>query len=106
MGKGNTRVLWYLIVIDSVLQFIGITILGTALGMQWEVRPQQYVYQSILGCGVGFTLESLIITCWMEVLEADMAVVLGAVVQFHVLGECIALAVCSALLNYQLEVRL
>lgn len=103
VGKGNTRVLWYLI---SVLQLIGITLLGTALGAQQEVRPQQYIYQFIFGCGVGFILSSLVIACRLEPPEADMAVVMGAVVQVGVLGGCIELAVCSALLSHRLEVNL
>lgn len=46
--KENTRVLWYLIVLGSVLQFIGITLLDTALGTQQEVHSQQYIYRSSL----------------------------------------------------------
>ena len=106
VGKGSTRVLWYLIVIGSVLQFIGIILLSTDLGTQQEVRPQQYVYQTILGCGIGLILSCLVIACRVEALEADIAVVMGAIVQVRVLGGCIALAICSALLNHWLEVKL
>ncbi|KAF8428212.1 hypothetical protein EV426DRAFT_631497 [Tirmania nivea] len=77
VGKEDTRVLWYLVVFGAVLQFIGIALLGIALGMQQEVSPQQYVYQSVLGCGVGFILSSLVIACRVEVSEVDMAVVMG-----------------------------
>lgn len=106
MGKGSTRILWYLIVIGSGLQFIGITLLGTALGKQQTVQPQQYVYQFIFGCGMGFALSTLAIACRVEVSTPDMAVVMGAIVQVRVLGGCIALALCSALLHYRLEVKL
>lgn len=106
VGKRSTHILWYIIVVGSVLQLVGITLLGTALGTQQDVHPQQYVYQFISGCGVGFVLSTLVIACRVEVAEADSAVVMGAIVQVRVLGGCIALAVCSALLYRRLELKL
>lgn len=42
----------------------------------------------------------------MEVSEADIAAVMGAIVQVRAFGGCIGLAVCSALLCHWLEVNL
>lgn len=103
IGKGNTRVVWYMIVTGSCLQLVGITLLGTAIGTQKEVLPQQYVYESVLGCGVGFVLASLVIFGRVEVAETDMPVIMGAIVQVRVLGGCIALALCTTLLYSHLE---
>ncbi|KAF8432871.1 hypothetical protein BGX38DRAFT_1102417, partial [Terfezia claveryi] len=56
--------------------------------------------------GVGVILSSLVIACWVEVSEADIAVVMSAIVQVRVVRECIALAVCSELLSHLVEVNL
>lgn len=103
IGKGNTRVVWYMMVTGSCLQLAGITLLGTAIGTQKEVLPQQYVYESVLGCGVGFVVASIVILCRVEVAETDMSVIMGAIVQVRMLGGCIALALCTALLYSHLK---
>ncbi|KAF8472695.1 major facilitator superfamily domain-containing protein [Kalaharituber pfeilii] len=102
VGKGSTHIVWYLTVLGTGLQLIGTTLLGAALGAAKDVQPQQYVYQTILGLGIGFVLSALLIGCRIEVDQADLAVVMGAITQVRTLGGCIGLAVNTALMHHEL----
>ncbi|KAI5809822.1 major facilitator superfamily domain-containing protein [Peziza echinospora] len=100
IGKGNTKYLWYLFVLGGFCQFIGVTLLGAETDREWiHIPARVFVYEGIFGLGVGLLLTSLVLEVRVEVEEADLAVAMGAITQIRVLGGCIGLALCSAVLN-------
>jgi hypothetical protein len=93
------------LIISTCLQLLGIGLLTTFSGVDSNPKPQ-YVFQAIIGFGVGLSFGAATIMAALHTSKDDLAVAQGAVAQARVLGGSIGLAVCTAVFNYHIHQEL
>ncbi|OJD15998.1 hypothetical protein AJ78_03790 [Emergomyces pasteurianus Ep9510] len=97
---------FYLIILGSVLQVIGVGLTCTLPTESFDVSPQQYGYEAIMGLGFGMGLTTILTLAPLVIKDPDLGVTMGALTQVRVLGGTISLAICSTILNNYLKPKL
>ncbi|KAH9886888.1 putative multidrug resistance protein fnx1 [Xylariomycetidae sp. FL2044] len=97
VGKFNIPAI-YMIFGSSALQVIGFALLGQ-IDTSPDIPAQMYVFQCIVGLGVGttYTLLYLLIPCVIE--ARDRATAMGAAAQFRMMGSAIVLSIATSVFN-------
>lgn len=112
----------YLVLTAAILQVIGFALLST-LPNSLPVRPEQYGYEIIAGFGCGISITLLILMTPFSVEERDkgrsltidglghkllttIAVAIGSIAQFRVMGGAIGLAIITTAFNSLITSRL
>ncbi|EEH05271.1 drug resistance transporter EmrB/QacA subfamily [Histoplasma capsulatum G186AR] len=90
---------FYLILLGSILQFIGVGLTCTLPTHSFEVSPQQYGYEALMGLGFGLSLTTILTLAPLVIKEPYLGVAMGALTQVRVLAGTISLAICSTILN-------
>ncbi|EEU41468.1 uncharacterized protein NECHADRAFT_53897 [Fusarium vanettenii 77-13-4] len=102
---GNAKVPpFYLVLVASVLQVIGIGLTCSLPTDAKSVPKEQYGYEVLMGIGFGLGLTTLL--TFARVLTRALAVMMGALTQIRVLGGTVSLAICATILNNQLSPKL
>ncbi|QSS58121.1 drug resistance transporter EmrB/QacA subfamily [Histoplasma capsulatum] len=90
---------FYLILLGSILQFIGVGLTCTLPNHSFDVSPQQYGYEALMGLGFGLSLTTVLTLAPLVIKEPYLGVAMGALTQVRVLAGTISLAICSTILN-------
>ncbi|KAM5437363.1 hypothetical protein McanMca71_001024 [Microsporum canis] len=96
----------YIIFIGAILQVLGVGLTITLPDHGGEISALQYVYETIMGIGFGFTLTTILTLAQLVVEEQEAGLVMGALTQVRVLGGTISVAICSTALSSYLAPRL
>ncbi|KAK2796804.1 hypothetical protein FQN51_009028 [Onygenales sp. PD_10] len=75
---------FYLILLGATLQLIGMSLTCTLPTESFDIPPQQYGYEVIMGLGFGMTLSTILTLAPLVIKEPDL--VMGALTQVRVLG--------------------
>ncbi|KAL6717427.1 hypothetical protein ACLMJK_005342 [Lecanora helva] len=110
---------FYIFIFAAVLQTVGLALMGSLSDTEVAVPSAQYGYQVILGLGIGLSLSSVIIAAPTVIEDKDtgmlvqttvvmrklthLAVFMGALAQFRILGGSLGLAVCTNVLNNKIK---
>ncbi|PGH09842.1 hypothetical protein GX51_00529 [Blastomyces parvus] len=97
---------FYLILLGSVLQVIGVGLTCALPTRSFDVSPQQYGYEALMGLGFGLSLTTILTLAPLVIKDPDLGVTMGALTQVRVLGGTISLAICSTILNNDLRPKL
>ncbi|KAF2229265.1 MFS general substrate transporter [Viridothelium virens] len=97
---------FYLIVAGSILQLVGVCLLGSLPSVPLHLEKQQFGYEVIMGLGFGIGLSTILIMTPLVVEDKDMAVTMGALTQIRVLGGTLGLAICSSIFNNHVSSKL
>ena len=62
----------YILVAAGILQIVGLALMGSLPVTGMDVQAKQYIYQVILGLGIGLTLSSLLIAAPTVIQEKDL----------------------------------
>ncbi|CZR45919.1 uncharacterized protein FPRO_14905 [Fusarium proliferatum ET1] len=95
-----------------ILLFTGAALTTVGMGLlsslpdSGPVSNSVYVYEVILGVGLGLMMPSLIFLLKVEFGDGNLAAVMGANNTVRTLGGCVALAVCSTVLHTDLNRQL
>ncbi|KAI0382787.1 putative MFS multidrug transporter [Hypomontagnella monticulosa] len=91
-----------LTILGGCLNLIGITLMST-LPVSNDVPSAQFGYQVIIGMSLGLMTPTLLYLLKVEVPEKDMAGAMGVGNMGRTLGGCIGLAICTSLLQSELN---
>ncbi|KKZ61200.1 hypothetical protein EMCG_04155 [[Emmonsia] crescens] len=72
---------YYLITLGSVLQVIGVGLTCMLPTNSFEVSPQQYGYEAIMGLGFGLSLTTILTLAPLVIKDPDLGVTMGALTQ-------------------------
>ncbi|KAL9079021.1 MAG: hypothetical protein Q9157_002078 [Trypethelium eluteriae] len=97
---------FYLIVAGSILQLVGVCLLGSLPSVPLHLEKQQFGYEVIMGLGFGIGLSTILIMTPLVVEDKDMAVTMGALTRIRVLGGTLGLAICSSIFNNHVSSKL
>ncbi|KAJ3459547.1 hypothetical protein FSOLCH5_014008 [Fusarium solani] len=104
---GNAKVPpFYLVLVASVLQVIGIGLTCSLPTDSKSVPKEQYGYEVLMGIGFGLGLTTLLTFARVVVSQQNLSVMMGALTQIRVLGGTVSLAICATILNNQLAPKL
>ncbi|KAJ4312717.1 hypothetical protein N0V84_009779 [Fusarium piperis] len=104
---GNAKVPpFYLVLVASVLQVIGIGLTCSLSTDSKSIPKAQYGYEVLMGIGFGLGLTTLLTFARVVVSQQNLSVMMGALTQIRVLGGTVSLAICAAILNNQLTLKL
>ncbi|OJD28332.1 hypothetical protein ACJ73_00257 [Blastomyces percursus] len=91
---------------SRVLQVIGVGLTCALPTKSFDVSPQQYGYEALMGLGFGLSLTTILILAPLVIKDPDLEVTMGALTQVRVLGGMISLPICSTILNNDLRPKL
>ncbi|KAF4636426.1 hypothetical protein G7Y89_g1666 [Cudoniella acicularis] len=94
----------YLLLIGSVLQLVGVTLLSTIRGE--TLFAAMYVYEALTGFGVGMIFGICLVIPPRVVEKRDIAISSGALLQSRVFGGAIGLAITSSVMSNYLTSHL
>ncbi|OAT05056.1 MFS multidrug transporter [Blastomyces gilchristii SLH14081] len=94
---------FYLILLGSVLQVIGVGLTCALPTKSFDVSPQQYGYKALMGLGFGLSLTTILTLAPLVIKDPDLGIVYY---DAHVLGGTEPLAKCSTILNNDLRPKL
>ncbi|EGE84066.2 hypothetical protein BDDG_07011 [Blastomyces dermatitidis ATCC 18188] len=77
---------FYLILLGSVLQVIGVGLTCALPTKSFDVSPQQYGYKALMGLGFGLSLTTILTLAPLVIKDPDLGVTMGALTQVCVLG--------------------
>ncbi|RMJ18545.1 hypothetical protein BHE90_000413 [Fusarium euwallaceae] len=104
---GNAKVPpFYLVLVASVLQVIGIGLTCSLPTDAKSVPKAQYGYEVLMGIGFGLGLTTLLTFARVVVSQQNLSVMMGALTQIRVLGGTVSLAICATILNNRLTPKL
>ncbi|RSL74274.1 hypothetical protein CEP53_000350 [Fusarium sp. AF-6] len=104
---GNAKVPpFYLVLVASVLQVIGIGLTCSLPTDATSVPKAQYGYEVLMGIGFGLGLTTLLTFARVVVSQQNLSVMMGALTQIRVLGGTVSLAICATILNNRLGPKL
>ncbi|KAH8687908.1 drug resistance transporter EmrB/QacA subfamily [Tricladium varicosporioides] len=97
----------YILLAGGVIQLLGMALMTTLKEAGGTPFPlTQYGYEVVMGVGFGLSLGTVVMMSPLVFEKRDMAVGMGAMNQFRVLGGCVALAICTNLLNNKVTLDL
>lgn len=114
---------FYILISASLLQIIGLALMGTTSTIEKDVPAKGYGSQVVMGFGLGLSTSTSIMTtpwffesrdlgisCTLEdssiSANYNLAVAMGSVGQFRYFGGCVGIAVCTNVLNNLVTSRL
>ncbi|KAH8662214.1 major facilitator superfamily domain-containing protein [Xylariales sp. PMI_506] len=97
--RNNTSIT---LILASALQLTGIGLLSTLSDILDAIQAQ-YGYQAIFGLGIGLSFGAATILSSVQSHPGDLAVAQGAMAQARVLGGAVGIAVCTIILNMEIQ---
>ncbi|KAI2631943.1 putative MFS multidrug transporter [Hypoxylon sp. NC1633] len=91
-----------LLIIGAALTIVGMGLLSS-LANSGPIAASVYGYEVIIGTGLGLMMPALIFLVKVEFDDNNLAPVMGASNTIRTLGGCVALAICSTVLNTDLK---
>ncbi|KAF2179434.1 MFS general substrate transporter [Zopfia rhizophila CBS 207.26] len=96
----------YMVLIASILQVIGFSLLGTLSTENASIRRSQYGFQVIAGFGSGANSALVQLLTPFSVEPRDKAVAMGSIAQFRIMGGAIGLSIVHTAMNGFVKSRL